>query len=56
MPYKDVFPRMQIVVKYEGKRFLGKILQERYGDHVVRYLSIAFGVNIPQQSEEGEDV
>ena len=52
MSYKDVFPRIWVVVKYEGERFLGKVLQKRCGEYVVECLSMPFGVNTPQQSED----
>ena len=54
MPYKDVLSGICVVVKYERERFLGKDLQKRCGEYVVRYLSMPFEVNTPQQSEEDE--
>ena len=56
MPYKDVLPWMCVVVKYEGKRLLGKILQKTCGAYMVRCLSMPFGVNAPQQSDKDERI
>ena len=56
MPYKDVLSGMWVVVKYEGKRFLEKVLQKSCEEYMVRCLSMPFGVNTPQQSEEGEGI
>ena len=56
MSYKDVFPRIWVVVKYEGERFLGKVLQKRCGEYMVKCLSMPFGVNTPRQSEEDEGI
>ena len=54
MPYKDVLSGICVVVKYEREGFLGKDLQKRCGEYVVRCLSMPFEVNTPQQSEEDE--
>ena len=56
MPYKDVLPWMWVVVKYEGERFLGKILQKMCGAYMVWCLSMPFGVNAPQQSDQEEGI
>ena len=56
MPYKDVLPGMWVVVRYEGEVFLGKVLQKRCGEYMVRCLSMPFGVNAPQQFEEDEGI
>ena len=54
MPYKDVLPGTWVVAKYEGERFFRKLLQKRCGEYIFRCLSMPFGVNTPQQSEEDE--
>ena len=56
MPYKDVLPGMWVVVKYNGERFGGKVMKKRYREYMVRCLSMSFGVNTPQQSEEDEGI
>ena len=53
-PYKDVLREMWVVVKFEGERFLGKVLQKRCGEYMVRCLSMLFGMNTHQEFDEDE--
>ena len=56
MAYKDVLPGMWVVARYEGERFLGKVMQKMCGEYLVKCLSMPSGVNIPQQFEQDEGI
>ena len=56
MAYDDVSAGMWVVVMYEGERFLGKVIQKKCGEYLVKCLSMPFGVRIPQQYEDDEGV
>ena len=56
MAYDDVSAGMWVVVMYEEERFLGKVIEKRCGEYLVKCLSMPFGVRIPQQYEDDDGV
>ena len=56
MHNNDVLLGMWVVVKYEGEKFLGKVMDKKCGEYLVRCLNKPFGISTPQTYESDEGI